>query len=726
MSADRPFSFADRTATRVVGARHRRQVAPFALAALLAVADSAWAEEAAAALELQADGASGSSGTQSVAGETSALREDAGGSPAPATTPAAPAADASGSAIRLGPVEVRGEEVVPPPEPTVAEEPTGFGTTIETSELAARHRDVGDLLLLTPGSRVHKAPGGATLMLRGGSADQSLVLLDGIPLNAASGGGVDLRTIPASLLERVTVLRGNEGARWGSGALGGVALLETRRLRSGLGGSLELQAGSFGTAQFDGTLFGGDDETMGLAALTLRRSDGNFLALHDPTPLFNPGDARRQELANNDERGGGLLLKGSRDLGGATLHGLLHGWLAERGLPGTFYTPDDHRRAERRLIGALRIEGAPSASLQLDGGFDLRHDEVAVWSDTVRGTTGAQPRTDQAGRPWQVENALTLRAGAGWAPAEWTLLRGDLEIGGDWIDSPYHGSAHRQRLALAVGDEIYVGDRITVAPAIRWDRVGAHDGLSPRLGLAWRPAGPIELRANWGRSFRAPSFGELHLEQARIKPNPDLRPESGWTVDGGAVLRLPRAMVQVVAFYARIEDLILYEVVSGGVSKPFNFHDAEIRGGEAEALVRPLPWLALSGSYSLAKTRNLRDDPRFFHKELPFRPAHRVYGRIAASGDGMEAFVDAAWQSEQFLNRANSDQLPAWAAVGGGAAMRLARFPWELWLAARVDNAFDELRLDQLGFPQPGRAFTLSLRATSPEAGAFDDQEKIP
>src|SRR5207248_10835261 len=103
-----------------------------------------------------------------------------------------------------------------------------------------------------PGVTVHALGGpgqAATLSLRGASADQSKVLLDGIPLQGPGGGAIDLSTLPATLLERLVVSRGVLGAQFGAGALGGAVELLPRTARQRLSGGMQVSGGSFGTAQ---------------------------------------------------------------------------------------------------------------------------------------------------------------------------------------------------------------------------------------------------------------------------------------------------------------------------------------------------------------------------------------------------------------------------------------------------------------------------------------------
>ena len=67
-------------------------------------------------------------------------------------------------------------------------------------------RSAAEVLATSPGATVHQsgAPGqSASLSLRGASADESLILLDGIPLQGPGGGSIDLATVPAALLDRM-------------------------------------------------------------------------------------------------------------------------------------------------------------------------------------------------------------------------------------------------------------------------------------------------------------------------------------------------------------------------------------------------------------------------------------------------------------------------------------------------------------------------------------------
>ena len=72
-------------------------------------------------------------------------------------------------------------------------------------------------------------PGGqASLFVRGANSSQVLVLVDGVPLNAAVGGAATLGGIAVDAIDRIEIARGNLSSLYGSTAIGGVVQIFTR------------------------------------------------------------------------------------------------------------------------------------------------------------------------------------------------------------------------------------------------------------------------------------------------------------------------------------------------------------------------------------------------------------------------------------------------------------------------------------------------------------------
>ncbi|HRN38413.1 MAG TPA: TonB-dependent receptor plug domain-containing protein, partial [Flavobacteriales bacterium] len=85
------------------------------------------------------------------------------------------------------------------------------------------------------------------LGIRGGTFDQALVLLDGVPLSDPQTGhhAMDL-PLPTEVLERVEVLYGGASRTFGAGAFSGAVNLISREPRDNRG-SLSLQGGQYGS-----------------------------------------------------------------------------------------------------------------------------------------------------------------------------------------------------------------------------------------------------------------------------------------------------------------------------------------------------------------------------------------------------------------------------------------------------------------------------------------------
>ncbi|MBI3811683.1 MAG: TonB-dependent receptor, partial [Nitrospirae bacterium] len=99
---------------------------------------------------------------------------------------------------------------------TVEAEETGaqpsFLTVIQGKDLERRFTSIPEALSETVGVRVNRFGGlgdFSTISIRGSSSEQVLIYLDGILLNEAQGGGVNIGTIPISNVESIEIYRGS-------------------------------------------------------------------------------------------------------------------------------------------------------------------------------------------------------------------------------------------------------------------------------------------------------------------------------------------------------------------------------------------------------------------------------------------------------------------------------------------------------------------------------------
>jgi iron complex outermembrane receptor protein len=577
-------------------------------------------------------------------------------------------------------------------------------TVVDAGRYAGEAKGVAELVATSPGVAVtdHGFGGYAALSIRGSSAEQVKVLLDGVPINPSMGGGVDLSSIPPQWISRVEIVRGTEGVHHGSGALGGVVNVVTVAPRAGTW-STSAAGGSSGTWQADVRGAAGGDAWAVLAAAAASTTTGRFSYLFDDHVASTPDMLR--DRVHNASATAGALVKAFALAGGGRLDVAAQLSGGRRDLPGSPYhpTPEDWQEDARGLASA-RFRRPGPGRLFLFASASTRVDRVDARLEDLGGVVARQRGVD-----------TTAAAGAEWTGTA-ASVAAELEAGMErlWAD----GMRDRGRTTLAAtfsGEALALDGRARLGPGVRIERRGDLAGVSAKLGGALGPWGPLSLRASGGRTYRAPSFAELYLQQGFVAPNPDLRPEVGIGGDAAVVADGRFGTATVGAFATLYRDLVVYESVSFRRLAPQNAAKSAVRGVEAELATAPsrrLAGLSAALAYTLTDSATLRGREGVLGSELPRKPRHRLFARVAVDAAAAGAHVEAQWISRQWLDTANVVAIPAALTFGAGASVQLWRAAG-LRLHVEARNLLDDRTLgDTYGYPLPGRSVFVTLRAT--------------
>ncbi len=628
-----------------------------------------------------------------------------------ASGPGSLGGSADGGTIEAATVEVMAEKPAGVPAAQV--------TVIDPARYSAGEvRSVAELLTTAPGVTIHAAGGPgqpSTLSLRGASADESLVLLDGIPLRGPGGGAIDLSTVPALLLERIVVTRGVLAAQLGAGALGGaVELIPRQPQRERLAGGAQLSLGSFGTANLGGDLSVPLADGAVLAAVQLERTAGDFDYSQKLTPDVPSAPFYDFTRSNaGGRRASGLFRFAQRLASSTELDLVAQATAGERGLPG----PSSAITTRSRALDQGGLAGARVAGV-LGSGLGSALWSARAWGQfdhlELRGVEIIGDCTDGAPDcPRQSERSISGRGqfevAAPLGERHW--LRATASGGEELIAGSPTGSHSRGLGSLAVADDLRLSDRASLHPAVRVDLVGPDLGVSPALGARLRPLGPehpLELRASAGASFRTATLSELYLNQGGVVPNPDLRPEHAISADLGAAWHTGALTLSAGAFLSRYSDLILYQQFPPAKAKPFNVGSARIGGIELEALLALPLGLVAEGSYTFLDAVNLRPGLQENH-HLSYRPPHRLFLRLARRGDRLEGYAELSATSAMPRNQFDTAYLPAQRLINLGVGVRTLG---PVWLDLEAKNLLDDRTLEDLfQYPLPGLSITALLRA---------------
>ncbi len=587
-----------------------------------------------------------------------------------------------------------------PTSPTVRD-PSASLTVRDATHARAEAKDAAELLTTVPGAMVQDSGGAGQrkmLSLRGAAPNAVLVLLDGVPLTGP-GNAMDLSRIPTAALERIEVLRGGGSARYGPGAMGGVVNLVSLSPDGKTRVFADLTQGSFVTTQLSAgattSLFGGD----ALALAHGLRSEGNYSFEYDDKPSLPDNPLTTLNRTNNGALQGGALLRFRKRMGATQFDALSEGSVESRGLAGPVQNPsDDASQSTARGTLSLRTH------TNFDSGGTL---STLGWArvdhTTLKGTFIG------AGSYRQLESSLGAEAVYSRLVFTRHGLTALLSGGGDWLTVPENVSPSWGRLAAMLGDEVLLFDgAISINASARVDVAGHFVVFSPKLGLVAELPNGFSVRANAGQASRPPAFTELYVAQGTLLPNADLRPERALTGDVGAAWKHHYASLTATGFLSLYQDLISYEYYPPNLARPYNFQAARVAGFEVDAAFTPWQWLEASASYTFLHSQNLKDDPRYYLKTLPFRPAHRIHARLSGGVEWLRGWAEILYQSMQYTNRTEKLWIDPRALVNVGLTGRLWKAPL-VTLSAELKNVLNVNTWDMDGYPLPPRGFFVTL-----------------
>jgi outer membrane receptor protein involved in Fe transport len=662
-----------------------------------------------------------------------------------ATDPSSPVPSASASASSSPPAYETIVTAPPPPDRAPRADALAAASVTFPAASPRAFDDLGDQLLEVPGVAVTRSGGVgdfATVSLRGSNPDEVRFYVDGVPLTVASGGSIDISTLPLGDVERVEIYRGTTPVAFAESALGGIVSITTRaptarRL------TLRAGAGSFGTMYGDATAAAAAGRWHVYAGLHAISGANGFDYRNDLGTGATPGDDVNSVRQNDHLAQLDGVVRAAIDLRGRRQLTLgLIGFTRDHGLPGIaiMLTRTEARFATARGIAYAaydsrddlgaggRVHAQLFASAMRDRFIDPRGEIGAIAARTddntrqigamatasrpfagwVRGAAIAEGRRET----FQPVNQLDVTPVG--VPAERLVAAGGAELGLWWrrLDLDIVPSARLEAVRDVVSgrDSVLQRQRPASAPITH---------LLPvvRLSVARTLSPRVTLKANAGHYGRTPSFLELYGDTGPLLGNPLLRPESGWTGDLAADYRFPGDRLSVsgrsTLFAARVDDLIEWVPISYNQARVDNLGRARIAGVEQDLGVEVGRHLGVMAQATYLDARDASASLAHNGKQLPLRPRVHAYlrpqlrrlalGRALTAG----AYVEGDLRAGAYFDSANIVGQGTRLLVGAGVEIGAARGGLRLTVSAK--NLTDSRALDVIQFPLPGRSVFASL-----------------
>ena len=499
------------------------------------------------------------------------------------------------------------------------------------------------------------------LMIRG-IEDGELVLINGAPIQAATGHSYDLNTIPIDQIERVEILKGAASTLYGADAMTGVINIITKEPTAETRTKLSAEFGneayhnhslSYSSPKLN---IGVNYQHLGVQEEISRSFSGNY----------------RYDSAALDKYGLNLNVVPADNVFIDYL-----GSYSETGFEKVYDNGNPHEGTDQKHskhFADLRYE-TRNLKAKAFGTYDeMQRDKY----------TSDDPEDKNKYYNYGLAGDYRFDRFA----LQWVAGTDFIHRASDYSSQYGYHDRNDYSLFFQLKKEFF--NRLILTLGTREQFIDGESGTKdydrflPSFGATYKASENQTLFVNAGKAFRAPTFNQLYYESTWLRGNPDLGPEEGWTYelgtkwDAAGLVRL-----RLSGFYYTYQDKIELDRSSGYPLTYYNAGEYESKGVEWELDLYPFGhhngWMTQASFY----TAGYWADPT----------AEDPTGDQYQAGPKMQTSLGVAYQTEalsidlncRMLN-AREKNLEDYTVLNFCAKYKLGKG----FLTFAVDNMFDE------------------------------------
>ena len=553
---------------------------------------------------------------------------------------------------------------------------------ISEDQIKARgFKDAIDAISSAPGvtSKQNGSFGGVgTIRIRGASSSQTLVLVDGVPVNDSSSpaGGYNFEYLNTSNIQSIEVLKGSQSTLWGSDAIGGVINIYTKQPEStSFGASAEI--GSFGLKR-------------GSADINFAGSNSRFRVSTSKTSV--DGISKADEKDGNSEDDGfeseSYSMSGSIDLDSLILKGSLSYMESQVEYDSygfaTGVQDGDERSNTDEFIGSI------SAIFDL---FDekLQNSIFISQSDINRDyysngsfSFGAEGKRELIRYQGNIEVNEFNKVAFGLESEESKVDVDESTIDGSFLLYEFRPNS-----------------KIIISTGIRNDD---HEGFGSkttrRISGTFKPSDNLIIRSSWGEGFKVPTiFQSTYFCCGATSANSSIRPETSTSYDFGFELFFNEmnSNFSITYFDQDINDQINFSFGVGGYE---NIDKVNSEGFEIALDYQISKLMSLYLNYSYIDSVDGNGSSLFYVAKdsgeagLIYEPNNSFSGSIIARYNGSES--------------SSYGKIDSWIRFDVNGSYKLSGTN-ELYF--RIENLLDEEYQQIFGYGTPERSGFIGLRS---------------
>ncbi|MFD2178266.1 TonB-dependent receptor plug domain-containing protein [Veronia pacifica] len=562
---------------------------------------------------------------------------------------------------------------------------------VSEKEIKTRHdRDLSETMKYVSSVQLTDIHGkdGKNIIMQGLNADQTLVLLDGLPTNLSANEATDITKLSLAGIKQIEIVKGAVSSLYGSNAMAGVVNIITKRpFDSGNGYELTFDAGSYGDANVrDGIVNDGaaklyayaSDEDWYLKFVGDVRSQGG-VDLDKTTYSINEyeGTKYNLSLAGGYRFSNGTVLEIKPSWYMDDIHAPYLGQLKP---PHGRQKKDKIEKNERTGIN-VSVEKQLTDIIFASGYYIYSEQKQTSHQDFI-----STPKIDQTRTASSDAQKAELKFSIDITDVQ--LLTLGVVAESDSVEQTNDGlaelkDAKNEKVEFYAQDEIFITDELEVVPGFRYqDDKDFGSKLTPSLNARYSPAKlsdyQVTLRAGIGSGYKTPNLKERfyifdHSALGyMVLGNRDLKPESSTSYQLGVDFRVnEKTSLALNTFSNKLENLI-----DTGLDKDkstnelaiysyLNVSKAKTEGFEGTLTAKITDNLKAEVSYNHLVATNLDNNPELNGKTLPERAKHTYLLTTSYSVPSLktEFSVAGKYKSKVFVDERNNIESPGYSTI---------------------------------------------------------------
>jgi outer membrane cobalamin receptor len=495
--------------------------------------------------------------------------------------------------------------------------------------------------------------------LDGAEPEQTLVLINGVPVNSGSGGKVDLSYFPTAGISRIEIAHGPLSALYGANALGGVVNIIT-----------DLTGDTVNRA----TVTGGSN-TYGQLDLAIQQQQYGF-AIGGLTT-----DGHR---TNSDTKNGYLM--GQYDF-----------WQTEqKELRLNFLYNTKDYESPGSVTYPSTIDNGTKKNLAVDlmgknvlNQFNIEYKLYAQnYEYDYNSSTTTHYKTNIYGSDLAVDYQLAAHQ-----------LLGGLQLNQEQssrndIDHTWHNGA------VFFQDNWELNSKWQLLSGVRWDTGSVYSSpICPRVGLIYAATEQFTAKLGYGKAFREPTFDDLYFPGSG---NPNLKPENSERYEITGEWRNGTQMLSLNCYRSKVVDGIAWNEVNG-VWNPYNIAKMKVNGSSFQWQTQLNQYLSTGFKYIWTDRRSWDKDTQSYSKN------ENSYGKNRYTLNFR--YKHNMWSSNLNCNRITdrNNNRPDYTVLDLNVKYQVNQ---KLNYGLTINNLTDKDYQVIKGYPMPGREYYLSANYT--------------